>query len=60
MPDRARYVLVPIDAVRPLEAAEGRWCGHAALPGGNELHTLTIEARDGAYVGYRPDCEFVV
>jgi PAS domain S-box-containing protein len=58
MPDRARYALVPIDSVRPIEAAEGRWCGHATLPGDRELHTLIIEARDGDYVGYRADCNF--
>jgi len=58
MASRPRYVLVPFDTIRPIEAVEGRWCGSVTLPGDSTLHTVAIEVRDGDYVGYRPFCKF--
>jgi len=54
----SHYFLVPFDSISPIESGEARWCGYVTLPGEPGVHTLTIEAQDGHYVGYRPYCRY--
>ena len=47
--DHAHHILVPIDRVCAIAGGAGRWCGQAALPGAQALHTVNIEAVEDVF-----------